>query len=311
MQVVTSQIASFSENSFLENSAQFPNDNPIPATVNMALYATYKSNEEAIEDVCHYIINNLSDIIQLPELFFIDDKTITNNAEQLVVLNNLCEQLITRISAELRPFQYVCTSLVIDEKHQAVLISEHGVVATQQQIQFCPRYPWTTLSDELNLVEVPLEQGIIKVAMLTADDASSTALVDSAALNHIHLLLVPFDIQTPCEVQDHLLSRAAERKICIAVASREKSFPHEPPGDDSATLNKQNKKQQNNKQKSKSKQLKSTGFIADLPSSVGLSRQSDVQDINSDSQLSVSQLNVKHQQGKITKALIHPRATCT
>ncbi len=299
MQVVTSQLSSFSE-----KSAQFSKNNQVPATVNMALFATYKSNEEAIDDVCHYIINNLSDIIQLPELFFIDDKTITNNAQQLMQLNELCKQLITRISAELRPFQYVCTSLVIDGKHQAVLISECGVVATQQQIQFCPRYPWTTLADELNIVEIPLEQGIIKVAMLTGDDASSTAIVDTAAFSHIHLLLVPFDIQTPGEVENHLLSRAAERKICIAAASREKSFSNESPVDDSSNLNR-------HKNKQKIKQRKSTGFIADLPVNVGLFTQNDAQEITSASQLSVSQLIVKHQQGKITKALVHSIAAAS
>ncbi len=297
MQVVISQISSLSE-----KSVQFSKNNQVPATVNMALFATYKSNEEAIDDVCHYIINNLSDIIQLPELFFIDDKSITNNAQQLMQLNELCKQLISRISAELRPFQYVCTSLVIDAKHQAVLISEHGVVATQQQIQYCPRYPWTTLADKLNIVEIPLEQGIIKVAMLTADDASSTVIVDTAAFNHIHLLLVPFDIQTPYEVEDHLLSRAAERKTCIAAASREKSFTNEP-SDDSSDLNRVKNKQ-------KIKQLKSTGFIADLPSNVGLFIENHAPKANSASQLLVSQLNVKHQKGKITKALVHPIAAC-
>jgi len=300
MQVVQSALSSLSV-----KSAPFSNHhNQVPATVNMALFATYKSNEEAIEDVCHYIINNLSDIILLPELFFIDDKTITNNTQQLAQLNALCEQFVIRISAELRPFQYVCTSLVIDKKHQAVLISEHGVVATQQQIHSCQRYPWTTLADELNIVEVSLEQGIIKVAMLTGDDASSTAIVDAAALSGIHLLLVPFDIQTPCEVEQHLLSRAAERNISIAAASREKSFIDELSIDDKSNFSRNNNKQ-------KVKQLKSTGFIADLPTKAGLSPQSDAKKINGVNQLSVSQLIVKHQQGKITKALVHPLATCS
>ena len=63
MQVVVSQVSPVSK-----LSGQFSKNNQVPATVNMALFATYKSNEEAIDDVCHYIINNLSDIIQLPEL---------------------------------------------------------------------------------------------------------------------------------------------------------------------------------------------------------------------------------------------------
>jgi len=140
--------------------------------------------------------------------------------------------------------------------------------------------------------------------MLTGDDASSTAIVDTAAFNHIHLLLVPFDIQTPCEVEDHLLSRAAERKICIAAATREKSFSNEKPVVDSSNLNRQKNKQ-------KIKQRKSTGFIADLPSNDALLIQNDAQEIDSVSQLSVHQLIVKHQQGKITKALVHPMVACS
>ncbi len=54
----------------------------VPATANVAIFATYKSNEQAIDDVCHYIENNLTDVIQLPELFFISDKTITHDVEQ-------------------------------------------------------------------------------------------------------------------------------------------------------------------------------------------------------------------------------------
>lgn len=57
-------------------------ENKVPVTANIAIFATYKTNNQAIEDVCHYIENNLSDIIQLPELFFIADKKIINNAEQ-------------------------------------------------------------------------------------------------------------------------------------------------------------------------------------------------------------------------------------
>ena len=298
MQVVISQVSSLSE-----KSVQFANNSQVPTTVNMAIFATYKLNEEAIDDVCHYIINNLSDIIQLPELFFMDDKNIIYNDQQLIQLNELCQQVITRVSAELRPFQYVCTSLVIDKKHQAVLISEHGVVATQQQIQLSQRYSWTVLTDKLNIIELPLEQGVIKVAMLTGDDASSAVIVDTAALNHIHLLLVPFDIQIPHEVEEHLLSRAADCKICIAAASREKKFTNEPSVDDSANLN-------NHKNKQKTKQLKSTGFIIDLPANVTLFTQNNTQKINSVSQVPVNQLIVKHQKGKITKALVHPLAAC-
>lgn len=271
--------------------------NKVPVTANVAIFATYKSNEVAIEDVCYYIENNLSDIIQLPELFFIDDKSILNNAEKMATVVCLSKQLINQVSAVLRPFQYVCTSLVIEGMHQAVLISEYGLFAIQQQLHFCQRYQWTALGDAVNIIELPLEQGNINVAMLTADDANIPEIVNIAAVNGIHVLLVPFDIQEPCEVEYSLLARAVENRICIVAASREKSFAIDLPTG-KANNNAGNKK--------KIKSQKSTGLIANLTTE-------DVLIAQWKSGKFTGYINpplVKDQQGKITKAVIHPIAAC-
>ncbi|NQZ27547.1 MAG: carbon-nitrogen hydrolase [Colwellia sp.] len=270
----------------------------VPVTTNVAIFATYKSNEQAIEDVCHYIENNLSDIIQLPELFFIGDKTITDDAQQRAEISSLSQQVIKQVSTVLRPFQYLCTSLIIEGKHQAVLISEHGLLATQEQLHFCQRYQWTELGNNLNIINLPLEQGNIKLAMLTADDANIAEIVKISALNAIHLLLVPFDIQEPCEVEYHLLSRAAENRICIVAASREKSFTNTLSFDNAAN---------NIYNKNKVKSQKSTGLIANLTTDPALSPQWQAPRFNG----YINQPLVKHQYGKITKAVIHPIAACT
>jgi predicted amidohydrolase len=277
-----------------EKIARHTEENKVPATANVAIFATYKTNEEAIEDVCHYIENNLSDIIQLPELFFIADKAITNDAEQLALIANLSQVLIDQISIELRPFQYVCTSLVIEGMHQAVLINEHGLFATQKQLHFCERYQWTALGDDLNIIELPLEQGSINLTMLTADDAHIPELVKVAALHNIHLLLLPFDIQEPSEVEYGLLSRAAENRVCIVAASSEKNFAPVKTIDIEHT-------NIASKNKNKVKQQKSTGFIANLATDTALltaftSRKFDGY---------INQPIVKHQHGKITKAVVH------
>ena len=259
----------------------------IPETVNVALFATYKSNEQAIEDVCYYIENNLSDIIQLPELFFLSDKTIANNAIQRVELEALCHEIITKISAVLRPFQYVCTSLVINGSHQAVLINENGIFAIQQQLHFCNRYQWTSLGNNLNIIVLPLEQGFINIAMLTADDANIPELSNIAALNNVNALLIPFDIQTSSEVNFGLLTRAAEHQICIVASSREKSFSEEQANNDIEKINPGNIK--------KIKPQKSTGLVVDI--------------VNGNTNNLDGKLKIKQQHGKITKALIHPRET--
>jgi len=287
----------------------------VPATANVAIFATYKSNEPAIEDVCHYIENNLSDIIQLPELFFLADKTVTHDTEQLAQVGSLSELLINQVSAVLRPFQYVCTSLVIEGMHQAVLISEHGLFATQEQLHFCQRYQWTALGDEVKTIELPLEQGNINVTMLTADDANIAEIVKVAALNGIHLLLVPFDIQEPCEVEYSLLSCAAENRICTVAASREKSFSNSfssgntnnsaNNGTNNSTNNRANDNIDNqNKNKKKLKPQKSTGLIASLTPDLTLLALCKSGKFNG----YINQPLVKHQHGKITKALIHPAA---
>ncbi|MBA6287941.1 nitrilase-related carbon-nitrogen hydrolase [Colwellia sp. MB3u-4] len=276
----------------------------VPETANVAIFATYKSDEQAIEDVCHYIENNLSDIIQLPELFFIADKAITNNTEQLAQVACLCTELIKQISAVLRPFQYVCTSLVIDGAHHAVLISEQGIFATQQQLHFCQRYQWTALGSELKIIELPLEQGVIKIAMLTGDDANIPEMIKLAALNNIQVLLVPFDIQEASEVEFSLLSYAAEHKICIVAASREKSFAEAAPADSSADASGKNldTAKGSSSNKKKVKQKKSTGLIANVPAESALLNPWQSDKFNG----YVNQPLVKYQHGKITKAVIYP-----
>jgi len=270
-------------------------ENKIPVTANVAIFATYKSNEQAIEDVYHYIEQNLTDIIQLPELFFIADKTIINNDLQRVEVETLSKLFIDKVSTVLRPYQYVCTSLVIDDMHQAVIISEHGLIAKQQQLHFCQRYQWTSLGDEVNIIELPLEQGKVNVAMLTADDANIAEIVKTAAVKNIHILLVPFDIQEPCEVEYSLLTRAAENRICIVAASREKSFANEQPIDSTNPFG-----------KNKIKKQKSTGLIINLTTDSSLLPQWKPRKFNG----YINQPLVKYQYGKITKAVIHPIAAC-
>lgn len=282
-------------NSSLENTHN--QDSNVPITANVAIFATYKSNKQAIEDVCHYIENNLSDIIQLPELFFLTDKAILNKVEELTAVANLSKQLISQVSSALRPFQYICTSLIVDGIHQAVIINEHGLYATQQQLHFCQRYQWTELGNDLNIIELPLEQGKINVAMLTADDANIPEIVNIVALNDIHVLLVPFDIQESCEVEHSLLSHAAENRVCIVAASREKSFTNN-------LITRGSKSNSDNKKKTKTQ--KSTGLIANLTTDSALLTHWKSQKFNG----YINPLLIKHQHGKITKAVIHPIAAC-
>lgn len=262
----------------------------LPPTVNVAIFATYKVNEQAIDDVCHYIENNLTDIIQLPELFFVDDKSTMANTSVRSDISLLSQLCIKKISQVLRPYQYVCTSLVIEGKHQAVLIGNNGLIASQSQLHPCNRYAWTECGKHLTTISLQLEQGTIKLAMLTADDATFPETIFSSVVQGIQLLLLPGDIQEAGDVAYSLKSRAAEFNVCIIAASKEKNFTLEQP------------KKQTIYSKNKQKTQKSTGLIANVKFQTGALPHWQVRE-NEDF---YSQPSIKWQFGKITKAIIHP-----
>jgi hypothetical protein len=262
----------------------------LPATVNVAIFATYKVNEQAIDDVCHYIENNLTDIIQLPELFFVDDKSTMANASLRSDISLLSQLCIKKISKVLRPCQYVCTSLLVEGKHQAVLIGNNGLIASQSQLHPCNRYAWTECGTHLNTISLQLEQGSIKLAMLTGDDAIFPEVINTLAVQGIQLLLLAIDIQEAGDVAYSLMSRAAEFNVCIVAASKEKNFTLEQP------------KKQTIYSKNKDKIQKSTGLIANVKLQAGaLPHWQIIENLNF-----YSQPSIKWQFGKITKAVIHP-----
>lgn len=269
-------------------------NNYVPDTVNVAIFATYKTDDDAIEDVCHYIENNLSDIIQLPELFFVDDKMLSSVTEHRACFEQHNNHIIEQITAVLRPFQYVCTSLIMSGKHQAVLINNQGIFAHQSQLTSCHRYRWSPLGQALNIITLPLEHGAIELAMLTGDDFLAPKIVGHGAANNIQLLLVPFDIQEQSDASSVLKSLAQQFKLCIVASTRERSF-----------LN-----QENNSNNAKLKRQKSTGLIIDIAPDYAVDKKQKI--TNDDTKRLIKfNLKIKPQQGKITKAIIHPNETNT
>lgn len=280
-------------------------ESKIPATANVAIFATYTADEQAIEDVCFYIENNLSDIIQLPELFFVADKFTLSDETKRQQIEQISSQAIQKISAALRPIQYVCTSLLIDGCHQAVLIGDAGVLAKQAQLHYCTRYSWTSLGNSLDVVSVALEQGNVSIAMLTADDANMPELVELVAEKGAQLVLAPIDIQEPNEVNYSLLSRAAENRVCIVAATREKSFKSSA-CQYSANNEVDGETRANQGNKKRTKAEKSAGLIANLTKESSLMVQFKMRKFKG----KINQPIVKRQFGKITKSLVYPAQAC-
>ncbi|WNC72164.1 carbon-nitrogen hydrolase family protein [Thalassotalea psychrophila] len=157
-------------------------------------------------------------LIVLPELFFLAD-SVVNDIE---LARQYSEMAIRDIASILAPNQFVATSLVIGDSHKAVLINEHGLEFSQGQLHQCKRHQWSDLADKLKVYSLPWG----KVALLTGDDACYPELAKVAALQGVHALICPVDIQEPWEVDFGLLSRAAENRICVIASSRNKLLEH-------------------------------------------------------------------------------------
>ncbi|MEX0828146.1 MAG: nitrilase-related carbon-nitrogen hydrolase, partial [Haliea sp.] len=118
------------------------------------------------------------------------------------------------------PQLVVATSLVLQHAdsvtHCAVLLNHQGLIFCQPQIHATERHCWSALGDNLQTLQLPWG----KVAVLTADDVAYPELVKVAALQGVHVLIAPIQIQELWETQYGLPSRAAENRICVLASSR-------------------------------------------------------------------------------------------
>ncbi|WND03548.1 nitrilase-related carbon-nitrogen hydrolase [Temperatibacter marinus] len=120
-----------------------------------------------------------------------------------------------------KPYDWsLCTRALIEEDQFVVLIGKGKILAQQKQIHKSHRSASKTLAKEL--ITLDLEWG--RVAMMHSDDAAYPEIVKVAALKGIHTLLVPADFQEQWEWQYGLPSRAAENRICVIAADKEKSM---------------------------------------------------------------------------------------
>ncbi len=193
---------------------------PAAATVEVAIINPEAEGEAAITEVIECIaqLNSEVQLAVLPELFCFAGAEVTNVEQALEVSQSAIAQLRQACSGDL----VVATTLVEQAtngiQHISVLINGEGVIARQPQLHSVKRHSWATPGDELQVID--LAWG--KVAMMTGDDAVYPELVKVAALRGVHAIIVPFDIQEAWEIEFGLLSRAAENRICVIAASRQK-----------------------------------------------------------------------------------------
>ncbi|ARN76373.1 hypothetical protein BST96_11055 [Oceanicoccus sagamiensis] len=193
---------------------------PAAETAEVAIINPQADGEAAIAEVIEAIalLNDDIQLVVLPELFCFANALVTD-VEQAVQLSvSAIAQLQQACSGAL----HIATTLVEQHAtgtaHTGLLINSEGVVARQPQLHSIARHSWATPGDQLHTVD--LSWG--KVAIITGDDAVYPELIKVAALRGVHAIIVPFDLQEAWEIEFGLLSRAAENRLCVIAASRQR-----------------------------------------------------------------------------------------
>ncbi len=159
-------------------------------------------------------------IAVLPELFWLGVN------QDLALAQTQSEWLQDRIQTILQQRDddlVVCLSMV-DEMtgeeatgrcHVGVLLSKHGRQLVQPQLHAVNRLSWSQLGHSLQTIDLPIG----RAAVLVGDDAAYPELVKVAALQGVHMLLLPYRGQEAWESELGLPSRAAENRICIVASA--------------------------------------------------------------------------------------------
>jgi hypothetical protein len=97
----------------------------------------------------------------------------------------------------------------------AVLVSDSGLVAQQPQLHRSARHAWSVPGADLRPVDLPWG----RLGLICGDDAAFPELIKVAALQGVHAIALPFDLQERWEQRYGLPSRAAENRICVVASS--------------------------------------------------------------------------------------------
>lgn len=154
-------------------------------------------------------------LVVLPELF--GGVEWGTSGKQLEQSRTLIERLSSM--CENRGDFHIVTSLPMPQGQgvglSALLIGSTGPVATQGQLHGSARFPGLQLADRFNSIDLPWG----RLALLTADDMRHPEMSKLAAIEGVHLLVVPGKLLEPWEATLALPSRAAENRMCLAYSS--------------------------------------------------------------------------------------------
>jgi predicted amidohydrolase len=129
-------------------------------------------------------------------------------------------EYLVRATRELGTDLAVVTTIVRDTvkgiRHTAVLVSGGKLVGYQDQLHPCARHPWATPDHRVKTVDLPWG----RVALIVGDDALYPETFRLAALAGAQVAAASFHAQEAWELQNGLLERAAENRLCLVAATR-------------------------------------------------------------------------------------------
>ena len=152
-------------------------------------------------------------LLCLPELCAISpDMSVEQATETSVALVNALQKVLLADT-------YIATTMISTEQgpsHQAVLISQQGIVYRQGQVHRSQRHSGLIQASSFKVF--PTAHG--KVAVICEDDAIYPETFRLLALQGVEIVLVPLALQELWLVSTGLVERAAENRVNLIAADR-------------------------------------------------------------------------------------------
>jgi predicted amidohydrolase len=100
--------------------------------------------------------------------------------------------------------------------HMGLVIGARGVVARQPQLHVPMRHAWATAGRRFDTFRLPWG----RLAIAVGDDLSVPELLKAYALSGVEVVAAPFGASEAWELSLGAAARAAENRLCVAVAAR-------------------------------------------------------------------------------------------
>jgi predicted amidohydrolase len=144
---------------------------------------------------------------------------LLGEGDELELAASFGEQAISRLSAVCGK-AVVATSVIARRgeqgfSHQAILISDQGVVLKQPQVHPSRRFAFNVQADRFEALDLPFA----RVAVITADDSIYPETFRLLAMAGVEVAVVPMQPLEAWELRTGLLERSAENRINLLVAA--------------------------------------------------------------------------------------------